>query len=184
MNEDAVDRLEGLADLHRRGELTDDEFAQAKKSVLGAAQTASPEPTFTSSQPAAAPSSLRAQNRDPVTPPPSASRRPRLWRSPWLLGVVVFCGFMFGAVGTAAVPSSALWTGRIVCSNGYHLSHQSSDTSFGNTSQTSVSFRCVNAVGAAQSVSTFEIFLLQFVLGALVVYILVVSVGTLIALRR
>jgi hypothetical protein len=76
---------------------------------------------------------------DPVDSRPAAPRRTPLWLVPWVYFVAIFCGFMFAATGTAAVPSSALWTSAIVCSSPYHLVHQSSDTSYGNTSQTSTS---------------------------------------------
>ena len=111
-------------------------------------------------------------------------RRAPLWRSPWLVGVAVFCGFMFAAAGTAAIPSSALWTGRIVCSDPYHLAHQSAGNSFGNTSQSSVSFSCVNDAGNAKSVGTLEVLALQFALGASVAYVVLLGVGSLVRFRR
>jgi hypothetical protein len=106
-----------------------------------------------------------------------------LWRKRWLYFVAIFCGFMFAAAGTAAVPASAQWTSGIVCGSGYHLTHQSSDTSYGNTSQTSVGFRCVNGAGASTSVGTLSIFGLQFVLGTLASFGIMFAVGSALRLR-
>jgi hypothetical protein len=91
-----------------------------------------------------------------------------LWRNPWLFGVAIFCGFMFGAVGTAVVPSSAQWTSSIVCSAPYHLTHQSSDTSYGNTSQESVGFNCSDGPGHSHAANSIEIFGLQLLFGTFV----------------
>jgi hypothetical protein len=98
----------------------------------------------------------------------TTKKRQPLWRKPWLWVVAIFCGFMFGAVGTAAVPSSAQWTSGIVCSAPYHLIHQSSDTSYGNTSQESVGFSCGDGAGQSHAANTIEIFGLPFLLGTLV----------------
>jgi hypothetical protein len=172
-----------LADLHRRGELSDEEFAAAKHSVLGASEESEPAGTTRMSG-ADARWSSAGRVSNVAGAQQSESRRAPFWRSRWVVGAAIFCGFMFAAVGTAAVPSSALWTGRLVCSTPYHLAHQSSNTSYGNTAQTSVSFRCVDNAGDSKSVGTFEIFGLQLALGALITYGVVVGVGSALRLRR
>lgn len=116
-------------------------------------------------------------------------RRRPLWRSPWVVGIALFCGFMFAAAGTAAVPSSALWTGRFVCSSPYHLVRQTSGNSYGNTSQSSVSFVCVDTSSAAKHpptshASTFKILGLQFALGTVVAYLVVLAIASATRRRR
>ncbi len=178
MSEDSVDRLEKLSALHRNGELSDQEFAAAKESVLEPSEQADSLPPTRSL-------AVGSHDGGPRTATDaSAPRRRPLWRRGWVIAVAIFCGFMFGAVGTAAIPSSAMWTGGIVCSSPYHLVHQSSDTSFGNTSQSSVSFRCIDGAGNSKSAATFAIFGLQFLLGTLVAYGVLVAFGTVLSLSR
>jgi hypothetical protein len=183
MSDDRIEGLEKLASLHQRGELTDAEFAAAKRSVLNGPTQAQPKPaaqppgagvTFTS-----APSQWsfpRARE--------APTRRARSWRSPAVVIAAVFCGFMFASAVTAAAPSSALWAGRFVCDSPYHLVHNSSDTSYGTTSQTTIDFACVNGSARPQSVGTLEIFGLQLVLGTLVSLVVLAAGAAALSLRR
>jgi hypothetical protein len=90
---------------------------------------------------------------------------------------------MFAAAGTAVVPSSALWTGRFVCSGPDHLVHASSNSSYGNTAQTKVGFSCVDGSGSSKAAAILAIFGLQLVLGALVAYAVIVLASSAFRLR-
>jgi hypothetical protein len=105
---------------------------------------------------------------------------PYLWRKPWLYIVAVFCGFMFATAGTAVAPSSAAWMSGIVCSSPYHLSHTDSNTSYGNVSQTSIGFNCVNGQHS-KDVGFLEIAGLQWLLGSGIALALFLGVSGLAA---
>ncbi len=124
------------------------------------------------------------EGRVDIQRPAVGVRRPPLWRNLWVVGVALFCGFMFAAAGTAAVPSSALWTGRFVCSDPQHLARQDSGNSYGNTSQSSVSYVCAGGGQPATHVSTPKILGLQLGLGALVAYPVVLGIGWAVRRRR
>jgi hypothetical protein len=101
----------------------------------------------------------------------------QFWRSGRVIAIAVFLGFMYAAAGTAIVPSSASWTGGIVCSSPYHLVHETSQTSIGFTkTQTAVGFQCVNGT-SAHDANTLSIFGLQLLLGAVAVYVVVSLAG-------
>ncbi|HLZ68419.1 MAG TPA: hypothetical protein VKV26_00775 [Dehalococcoidia bacterium] len=164
-----VDRLEKLAALHRRGNLGDAAFAAAKESVLDACEE-SERPDHAGMAVADARSSHGGSVHTTAGAWPGASRRAPFWRNPWALGVAItvaiFCGFMYAAVATAVIPSSALWTGRLACSSPAHLVSHRSRASFGNSTQMTVRFTCVDPSGASKRADTFAIFGLQLALGA------------------
>ena len=93
------------------------------------------------------------------------------WRSPLLILATLFCALMFAAIAPAVAPSSANWTGGIVCPDGSHLASQSADTSYGTTSSVTITYGCVDAAGHGTEVSTMKIFGLQFLLAAVIGYV-------------
>lgn len=185
VSEDPVDRLQRLSDLHRSGDLSDEEFAAAKQQVLEGPDRATAPTPVQWSQPAGTTRPARAAKFGLTGSPRSSSRRPGVWRRPWVVLTALFCGLMFASAFTAATPSSALWAGRFLCDSPEHLEHQTADTSYGTTSQASISFFCVSDTGADEEAGTFSIFGLQFLLGALVAYVvLVVSLSGFALLTR
>ena len=133
MIEDPVNSLEKLAELHRRGDLSDAQFEEAKGQLLqhGVAAPVTrplePEP-----EPAPARSAFAAS--PPSDEPRSVSRvidsRParaggsfgRSWKFALIATVVV--GFVLGIVlliVAEVAPSTAQWTKGFVCSSGQQL---------------------------------------------------------------
>ena len=182
-NDDPVRRLEELAALHSKGDLTDAEFAHAKASVL----YADSEPD---SAPESAPIPTTVSRSIPASTAPSGLARrvrhdhsKRLWRQGWVMVVAGFLGFMYSTVGPAIVHSSALWTGRLLCDSGYHMVGNVSSYSYGSTSGTSVSYACVER-SIVKGASSIEILGLQWLLGILVAYLVILLIGGIRGLAR
>jgi hypothetical protein len=101
-----------------------------------------------------------------------------LWRSRRVIGTAAICGLIVATAGIAIVPSTALWTGGIVCSGSDHLDYDASSTSFGNTSQENRTFVCETADGRPTSdASTLAILALQLLLGGVIAYAVIVGGG-------
>ncbi len=114
MIEDSVQSLEKLAEMHRRGDLSDAEFAEAKRGLL---RDDAAEPAATVAQWTEPASNVLA-----VSPMPTGGAR----RGAWKLAVIAFVvlGFVLGiaAIIVAEVaPSSAQWTKGFVCAGGEQL---------------------------------------------------------------
>ena len=99
-----------------------------------------------------------------------------LWRQGWVFAVAIFLGFMYSTVGTAVVHSSALWTGRLLCNSGYHMVANVSSFSYGNTSGSSVAYACVEG-RLVKGASSVAIVGLQWLLGSLVCYVVILLIG-------
>jgi hypothetical protein len=127
VSDDPVQSLEKLAELHRRGELSDAEFEEAKRELLdrGAA-------TGVTGRPEPAPSALAGPA--PTAPAWSLSRdagsRPKRagisFAGGWKLAVIalVVVGFVLGIASlivAEVAPSSAQWTKGFVCAGGEQL---------------------------------------------------------------
>jgi hypothetical protein len=181
--DDAVGRLEQLAALHEKGALTDEEFARAKASVLNAEGPSGslPEPAAVLATPS--PTISRGTRSSAVRRRVRHDETKGLWRQGWVIVVAIFLGFMYMTVGTAVVSSSALWTGRFLCDSGYHLVNNVQSFSYGTTSGSTVSFACVNG-RIAHSASSVEIAGLQWVLGSLVAYVVILLIAGLMRLAR
>jgi Short C-terminal domain len=127
MSDDPVQSLERLAELHRRGDLSDAEFEDAKRELLyhGVVRpgTRRPEPA-PSALAAPAPSALaRSFSRD-------AGSRPKRARNSvagsLMLAVIatVVVGFVLGIaffIVSEVAPSFAQWTKGFVCAGGEQL---------------------------------------------------------------
>src|SRR5581483_210858 len=163
MNDDAVARLEQLAALHSKGDLTDGEFAEAKASVLNAQDPGDADADAGTGADATGAGGFRVAvtaGSETISPPRSRPRpagratsgiakRVRhdhekgLWRQWWVLIVAAFCGFMYATAVTAVVPGSGLWTGRFLCDSGFRMASDTRSYSYGNTSGQSITFACV-----------------------------------------
>ena len=184
MNDDAVQRLEELAALHSKGDLTDDEFAQAKATILNAPdapRVASPATLIATAPPRSAP--RLTVTRASLAKKVRHDHEKGLWRQTWVIVVAGWCGFMYATVGTAVVPGSGLWTGRLLCGSGFHLASNSTSYSYGTTSGTSITFACVQG-HAVHSESVVAVMGLQWLLGWVVSWALIVGIGSINRLRH
>jgi hypothetical protein len=168
--EDPVDSLEKLAELHRRGDLSDAQFEQAKGQLLqpGATGPVTPQPEPT-------PSALA--DSAPSVPPGSFTReigsRPTRARGSfalrWKLAVIgiVVVGFVLGIallIVAEVAPSSAEWTKGFVCSSGQQLvTNGGVVQSNGGSAQGATHFYCAPA---GQPVTGLELFSLPEKTGA------------------
>lgn len=191
VSDDPVKRLAELAALHGQCELTDDEFVRAKAAVLntvGDSQpTAAREPTLgaVAASPSLSPSPTRPAARVSATVKRQLAHdhSKGIWRQKWLLVPAVWFGFMYATVGTAIFPSSALWTGRLLCSSGFHMTSSSSSYNTPNGGGTFYSLQCVNGT-RTESAATISALGLQLLLGTIVTYVLFIGIGWLIVRRR
>ena len=171
--EDSVQSLERLAEMHRRGDLSDAEFAEAKRGLLEPGANA----------PASAPA------RQPTPPPdplaaltPSEPRRsdPRVISSRparagfslagrWKLAMIatVVLGFVLGIallIIAEVAPSTAQWTKGFVCSSGQQLVTNGGVVhSNGGSAQGATHFYCAPT---GQPVTGFELLSLPEKTGA------------------
>jgi hypothetical protein len=82
------------------------------------------------------------------------------------------------AAVTALIPSTALWTGPIVCRSGYAMVYNTSHYSYKpGQSGTSVSYQCVSD-GDFYDVNDLAVFALQSVLAALLLFVVLVIGGS------
>lgn len=145
MSDDPVRSLEKLAELHRRGDLSDAEFEDAKRELLyhGAVTpvTRRPEPA-----PSALAAPARSLSRD-------AGSRPKRARNSvaWMLAVIatVVVGFVLGIaffIVSEVAPSFAQWTKGFVCAGGEQLVHNGGVVhSNGGSAQGATHFYCTPA---------------------------------------
>jgi hypothetical protein len=177
MSDDPVTRLEQLAALHSKGDLTDAEFARMKASVLDADGAST-----SASESAPAPATFQS-----ITSSPGLRLRVSQSRGGWgqgsLLAAAVFLGFMYAVVGPAVVHSSALWTGNVLCASGSHLAANVTSYSYGPRSGTQVAYACVQGKVVKQA-STIEIIGLMWLVGSVIAYVAIQAIAGIRRLAR
>ena len=197
MSDDPVRSLEKLAELHRRGDLSDAEFEDAKRGLLyhGAVRpvTRRPEPAPS----ALAAARARSFSRD-------AGSRPKRTRNSfagsWMPAVIaaVVVGFVLGIaffIVSEVAPSFAQWTKGFVCAGGEQLVTNGGVVhSNGGSAQGATHFYCTPA---GQPVTGLELlslpektgavlglsFLLGFLIAAVLTFV-TVAVLTLRSIAR
>jgi Short C-terminal domain len=181
--EDSVESLEKLADMHRRGDLSDAEFEAAKRELLHADP---PAPVTHRPEPAL---SAVAAPPPPVPPPslapdadsgPTGSGLSLAFRWKLIVIAIVVLGFVLGIallIVAEVAPSSAQWTKGFVCASGEQLVTNGGVVhSNGGSAQGATHFYCARA---GQPVTGFELLSLPEKTGA--VLGLSVLLGILIA---
>ncbi|SEM63632.1 SHOCT domain-containing protein [Streptacidiphilus jiangxiensis] len=194
MTDDPVQSLERLAELHRRGDLSDTEFEDAKRQLLqrGSAGGAPVQPTV----PAPAMFDTRPpfpqQRESQEAPGPARMSAAKRWTLALIATVVV--GFVLGIallVVAEVAPSTAGWTTQFVCAGGQHLITNGGVVhSNGGSAQGSTHFYCA-PVG--QQVTGLDLLSMQeqsgnvlglsMLLGFLIAAVLVGLATALLALR-
>ena len=168
--EDPVERLQTLAEMHRRGDLSDAEFAEAKRGLLepGANPPASAQPTpppdplaaLTPSEPSR--SDSRVISSRPARAGFSLAGR---WKLAMIATVVL--GFVLGIallIIAEVAPSTAQWTKGFVCSSGQQLVTNGGVVhSNGGSAQGATHFYCAPS---GQPVTGFELLSLPEKTGA------------------
>jgi hypothetical protein len=166
--DDSVQSLEKLAELHRRGDLSDAEFAEAKRGLLEESAAASPAPAapvvhFSAPAPSSypPPPPLNETHTTPATTSIAvAPARSARWGGGWKIAVIawIVVGLVLGiaAIIIAEVaPSSAQWTKGLVCASGERLvTNGGVVESNGGSAQGATHFYCVPA---NQPVTGFEL---------------------------
>ena len=108
--------------------------------------------------------------------------RPSRWKVP-LFWVFAFAIFMVSGLiapfTSVLIPSSVLWTSRIVCRSGYHLADSSSKFSYKPNRGYSTSYLWCVSGDSSYHANEFAIVGLQFVLAGLVLCV-ALAVGVLI----
>jgi hypothetical protein len=194
MTDDPVQNLERLAELHRRGDLTDGEFEDAKRQLLqsGAAagtvtQPPAPAPAAFDTRP-----SFPQQRESKDAPAPARMSAGKRWTLALIATVVV--GFVLGIallVVAEVAPSTAGWTTQFVCSAGQHLITNGGVVhSNGGSAQGSTHFYCApvgRQVTGLDLLSMQEqsgsVLGLSMLLGFLIAAVLVALATALLALR-
>lgn len=110
-------------------------------------------------------------------------------RAPINVGAVIaLIGGLLGACAGAAafaltfLPSSALWTGPLVCRSPHHLVYSTSPSHIAGRGQ-HVQFQCVSDSGT-YDLSNFGVGVLQALLFALVLGVVATAVVSVLMLRR
>ncbi|MEY9877499.1 hypothetical protein ABH931_007023 [Streptacidiphilus sp. MAP12-33] len=163
MSDDPVQNLERLAELHRRGDLSDTEFEDAKRQLLqrgaaGGTVTAEPIPAprmFDTRPP--------MPQYEPAEDAPVAPARMSAGKR-WTLALIatVVVGFVLGIallVVAEVAPSTAGWTTQFVCASGQHLITNGGVVhSNGGSAQGSTHFYCAPT---GQQVTGLELLSMQ-----------------------
>ena len=172
--EDSVKSLQTLAEMHRRGDLSDAEFAEAKRGLLEPGANA-PASVPATAQPTAPPDPLAA-----LTPSEPRRSDPRVISSRparagfslagrWKLAMIatVVLGFVLGIallIIAEVAPSTAQWTKGFVCSSGQQLVTNGGVVhSNGGSAQGATHFYCAPT---GQPVTGFELLSLPEKTGA------------------
>ena len=176
--EDSVKSLQTLAEMHRRGDLSDAEFAEAKRALLEPGANApanAPATAPVTAQPTPTPDPLAA-----LTPSEPRRSDPRVMSSRparagfslagrWKLAMIatVVLGFVLGMallIIAEVAPSTAQWTKGFVCSSGQQLVTNGGVVhSNGGSAQGATHFYCAPA---GQPVTGFELLSLPEKTGA------------------
>lgn len=168
--DDSVKSLQTLAEMHRRGDLSDAEFAEAKRGLLEPGANAP-----TTAQPTPPPDPLAA-----LTPSEPGRSDPRVISSRparagfslagrWKLAMIatVVLGFVLGIallIIAEVAPSTAQWTKGFVCSSGQQLVTNGGVVhSNGGSAQGATHFYCAPT---GQPVTGFELLSLPEKTGA------------------
>jgi hypothetical protein len=117
----------------------------------------------------------------------------RLWRNGLVWLGAGFAGFMFATAITGQFPAVGDWQGVIVCGAGTHLNNVEYATQGATTfpdgspapssESSSFTYHCVGAHSISGS-RTLLVLGIQFVVGALVVYLLILALAIRAGLRR
>jgi Short C-terminal domain len=168
--EDQVQSLEKLADMHRRGDLSDAEFEAAKRELLHRDLPLSavrrPEPALSVAAAPAAPDPAPSLSPDADSRP---IRSGLSFAASWKLALIaiVVLGFVLGIallIVAEVAPSTAQWTKGFVCSSGEQLVTNGGVVhSNGGSAQGATHFYCARA---GQPVTGFELLSLPEKTGA------------------
>ena len=172
--EDSVKSLQTLAEMHRRGDLSDAEFAEAKRALLepganapaSAPATAQPAPT---PDPLAALTPSEPRRSDPRVISSRPARAGFSLAGRWKLAMIatVVLGFVLGIallIIAEVAPSTAQWTKGFVCSSGQQLVTNGGVVhSNGGSAQGATHFYCAPT---GQPVTGFELLSLPEKTGA------------------
>jgi hypothetical protein len=117
----------------------------------------------------------------------------RLWRNGVVWVGAVFVGFMFATAVTGQFPATGDWQSAIICGAGTHLSHFEYVTNGSATfpdgspepasTSSSYTYHCVGAHSVSGS-RTLLVLGIQFVVGTLVTYLLILALAIRAGLRK
>jgi Short C-terminal domain len=168
--DDSVKSLQTLAEMHRRGDLSDAEFAEAKRALLepvaDAPATAQPTPA---PDPLAALTPSEPRRSDPRVISSRPARAGFSLAGRWKLAIIatVVLGFVLGIallIIAEVAPSTAQWTKGFVCSSGQQLVTNGGVVhSNGGSAQGATHFYCAPT---GQPVTGFELLSLPEKTGA------------------